>query len=469
MWKKWLSIDFVDENKFRLFLTKIFMMIGIVALTYFSLRGFIVLNYTLAYALLFFEVLLILCFIYIQIYQNHVFAGHSVSTLMLLLTIFLIYTGGENLTGPLWAYTVPVVSFATTGKRVGLIHTSILFLFMTVAFVLLPQYFPPYNFVFKLRLYISLLVNTLLLFFFEHSRSAIYRNMVRSQDEKIRLIDTIKNQNDELQEQKQSLQMLNYEIEQKNIFITDSIKYAQRIQTSVMPLEESFRSIFDQYFILNYPKNIISGDFYYLHQNNNFITFALGDCSGHGVPGAYLSLISLVFLDQIHKINPKLDITEKLNWIESQILQLLKIEQSEFNNDSIDISLCQIHPDEKILRISLVNQDMILQLDNGEIQTIYGQPFSLCDRQANELFTVQQFSFKHEFKLVLFTDGFADQLNQQSRKFSKKRFYKLIEQNIHHNFEQLKNTLVNEHKNWKGNTKQTDDICIIGLHYSLPV
>lgn len=426
-------------------------------------------NNTLAYALFVCELLLILFFIYIQTNQNHVVAGHSVSTLMLVLSIFLIYNGGENLTGPLWAYTVPIASFATTGKRVGLLHTFILFIYLTIAFIFLPQYFPPYDYTLKLRLFVSLLINTCLLFFFEHSRSAIYRNMVRSQEEKLRLIDTIKNQNEELVQQKQSLQKLNKEIEQKNIFITDSIKYAQRIQTSVMPREECFKIIFNQFFLINYPKNIISGDFYYLHRNDDFISFALGDCSGHGVPGAYLSLISLVFLDQIHKTNPKLDMTEKLNWVENQIMQLLKIEQSEFNNDSIDISLCQIHPKEKTLRISLANQDMILQIDNGEVQTLCGQPFSLCDRQKDEHFLVHQFSFEQEFRLVLFTDGFADQLNEHSRKFSKKRFYKLIEQNIHHNFESLKDTLVNEHKNWKGNTKQTDDICIIGVHYSLPV
>ncbi|MCX7862506.1 MAG: SpoIIE family protein phosphatase [Bacteroidales bacterium] len=465
MLPKWLTIDFEDENKFRLFLSKTFMIIGILAVSYFMFRAFYLHNIILGYGLLVVNVLLILFFIYVIKTSNHIVAGHSVSTLMLSLSLFLIYNGGENLTGPLWAYTVPISSFSTTGKKIGVIHVAILFVFLIFAFILFPQYFPPYDATFKLRLIVSLLINTMLIFFFEYSRSAIYSNMLRSREEKNRLIETISQQNTELNIQKQSLQKLYQEIEQKNIFITDSIKYARRIQASVMPQERCFEQLFSQHFILNSPKNIISGDFYYLHKNNDVISIAVGDCSGHGVPGAYLSLISLVFLDQIFKTHSETNNAEKLHLLESKIMELLKINFSEFNNDSIELSLCSIDTKNKIINCSLSNQDLILQIDDNAPMVICGQPFSLCDRQPDEIFTVQSFSFKEKVKMVLFTDGFADQLNEQSKKFSKAKMYKLIEHNIQNNFHELKQMLEYELVQWRKNTKQTDDICVIGINY----
>lgn len=250
-------------------------------------------------------------------------------------------------------------------------------------------------------------------------------------------------------------------IEEKNKDMLDSIQYAQRIQLALLPSRNNLQTLFPGSFLLFQPKDIVSGDFYWIFQNEDYRFAAVGDCTGHGVPGALMSVLGINLLNEIVENKGILDPAEILNELRSGIIAAFDKEgKSSEYKDGMDIS---------IVRISRKTNTYIAAAANNALYHISGQ--ELEERSANRQpvgyshnpkpFTQQEFSFQNGDLLILFTDGYADQFGgPKNKKFRYKPFKEMLLENQNGNLEHI---LSSGFSSWKGSSEQVDDLCVLGI------
>jgi len=247
--------------------------------------------------------------------------------------------------------------------------------------------------------------------------------------------------------------------------IKKSIEYAKRLQHAVLPNKYRFSSVFKDHFILFKPKDVVSGDFYWIYEKKQKTYIVAADCTGHGVPGGFLSMLGISFLNQI--IIRKRDIRphEIVNKLAILFAETIANYEDKISRDSMDISICLIHHDTNQLEYAGANNSLILIRDN----TL--QELSVDKRSLHKEFLTEHFSFSgkcidllpHD-KVYLFTDGFYDQFGEQNNKRISKRLFKslLLEHSNKPMAEQYEvfDTFFTQ---WKGTTEQIDDVLIIGF------
>jgi ligand-binding sensor domain-containing protein/serine phosphatase RsbU (regulator of sigma subunit) len=266
-------------------------------------------------------------------------------------------------------------------------------------------------------------------------------------------------------EQKKIVEEQKFVVEEKNKHITESINYAQRIQTAILPEHEYIKSLFNDYFIYYQPKEIVSGDFYWFGEKDDKIIFAAVDCTGHGVPGALMSMIGNTLLNEI--INGK-GITESdeiLNHLRNDIIIALKQKDApESQKDGMDIALCILDKKNKLLEFSGAHNS-VYHFRNDDFTELKGDMQAIgYEKREKQMFTKHKLQLQAGDMLYLFTDGFADQKGGPD----KKKFY-------YKPFRQLFATIKNEPMNrqqeilyvtfnsWKGDIEQIDDVMVIGI------
>jgi len=263
--------------------------------------------------------------------------------------------------------------------------------------------------------------------------------------------------------------------EQKNK-ITDSINYARKIQDSILPSDKFVKHHFPESFVLYKPKDIVSGDFYWVAcpptdadgNPNSKIFIAAADCTGHGVPGAFMSMIGKTILSEIvagKKIFNPADALQELN---RSIIESLNQDndKDDIQSDGMDITLCQVDYENKLIQIGCANH-IVFVVSGDTIEMIEGDMFSI-----GGLFTILQkprFS-NHEMKIdkdmsiYLFSDGYQDQFGgEKNQKFMLHRFKDLLFSIRNLPMEEQKNVLYEEHLKWRGNFRQIDDVLVIGI------
>ncbi|MCS7019291.1 MAG: tetratricopeptide repeat protein [Cytophagales bacterium] len=280
-----------------------------------------------------------------------------------------------------------------------------------------------------------------------------------------------KQSNDLLQKQKQEVERLYQELALKNNDITASINYAKRIQSAIIPSEENLRMFFPQSFVLLLPRDIVSGDFYFLEKvtdpdGKEKIVLAAADCTGHGVPGALMSMVGNDLLSQIvHErriTHPDLI----LNQLHQHLCRVLKIEDTD-NRDGMDIAVCTFDLANKQLEYAGAMSPLYIAR-NGEIMKINPDKKPVGGRLMGYTgsFTRCTFDIEGETMLYLASDGYQDQFGGvQNKKFMAKNFRQLL-QDIHtlpayQQKQKLESTLAH----WMsfGPQAQTDDILVIGI------
>lgn len=255
-------------------------------------------------------------------------------------------------------------------------------------------------------------------------------------------------------------------IEQKNQSITDSIQYASRIQSAVLPPVGFLTEWGLENFILYKPKDIVSGDFYWGIRKNNKIIVAAGDCTGHGVPGAFMSMLGHAFLDEIVNTGELTDAAAILNVLRDEIINTLKQKGTAGEaRDGMDISLI-------ILDLSAGKLDYAGA--NNPLYIVRGG--KMIKYQADRMpigihfisftpFINQKIEIKKGDYLYLFSDGFADQFGgPKGKKFMYKPFQDLLLRNHSQPMELQKEILDKTFENWKGDREQVDDVMVIGIH-----
>lgn len=255
------------------------------------------------------------------------------------------------------------------------------------------------------------------------------------------------------------------ELEKRNKNITDSINYAQRIQEALLPSEEYFRKYFKKSFILYLPKDIISGDFYWIGDKDQKIFVAAADSTGHGVPGALLSMMGHDMLDKAVNLDNLKHPSEILDLmsrgIENAFCREKKI--GAIVRDGIDIGLCIV--DRKVRKIEFSGALFSLFLiRNNRLIDIKGDRFTLGMIPPGKLYSNKVIELMEDDIIYLFSDGYVDQFGgAENRKFKYRRFRFLLTAIHNFSFEDQKSILEENIKTWMGSTPQVDDILVIGF------
>jgi serine phosphatase RsbU (regulator of sigma subunit) len=254
-------------------------------------------------------------------------------------------------------------------------------------------------------------------------------------------------------------------IEEKNRDITASINYASRIQRAMLPSPSDIKGFSSKSFVLYLPKDIVSGDFYWFSEVNHKIVLVAGDCTGHGVPGALMSMLGISFLEEI--VNER-EITESgqiLNELRKEVQRALHQKgASEEAKDGMDIALCVIDRSEKNIQYSgaynnlyLIRKGVLIEYQADRMPIGI---FALSDK----VFTSQNISFIPGDLIYMFSDGYADQFGGPNSKKFKYSFLKELLIKIHSlPLKEQKKRLESEFLKWKGDNPQTDDVLVIGM------
>jgi serine phosphatase RsbU (regulator of sigma subunit) len=251
-----------------------------------------------------------------------------------------------------------------------------------------------------------------------------------------------------------------------NKSITDSLNYAQRIQSALLPSEGYFRSHFRESFILYMPKDIIGGDFYWIGERNDKIFIVAADCTGHGVPGALMSMIGHDLLERIINVDDPDQRPSKVLGIMSKGLEKTFNREKNVGSkimDGMDIGLCVVDKKARKIEFSGALFSLYIIRDNRLID-LKGDRYTLGTLPPGKDYTNNEIDLKKDDMMYLFSDGYPDQFGgPENRKFMYRRFRYLLNTIHHFPVEEQKLILEENIKIWMGDNSQVDDILVMGF------
>lgn len=263
------------------------------------------------------------------------------------------------------------------------------------------------------------------------------------------------------------LETSNKRLEHQNKYINDSINYAARIQRAFLQNTQRTHEIIQDLFILDYPKDVLSGDFYWLHEAPNYTYIAVSDCTGHGVPGALLTVLGISQLNKIAEQTEEPSPSKVLTRLHKQMQHFTSNKQNQLCiSDGMDIGLCIWDKREKALRFSGAKRPL-LTYKNNTLTYIRGGRCSIGDVDFDDK-KLSDVTLKdcEESTFYLFTDGYPDQFGKNDKKLKLAPFRRIIEKHAHKPLFEQQAALSSELHEWKGNTTQTDDILMLGFNTS---
>ncbi|MCG8577309.1 MAG: tetratricopeptide repeat protein [Flavobacteriales bacterium] len=295
----------------------------------------------------------------------------------------------------------------------------------------------------------------------------------------------VKSQNEIISQKNDEVRHQKAELEEQHKEITDSIHYAERIQKALLSTEEEWNRISPQNTIFFRPKDVVSGDFYWAHHlvNENISVWAAADCTGHGVPGAFMSMLGIGFLNEIVVENKIASPSEILNQLRDKIIKALRQKDSiESQKDGMDIGLCVWNKNTNELEFCGANNPLWIIREQNQLKeqqdykiAFSNENFSLIELQANKMpvgfhtsknvpFIAQKIQLKPNDQIITFSDGYPDQFGGPKGKKLKYKAFKQTLLNLAsleppYYQEQLKRAF----DQWKGSFEQTDDVCVINI------
>ncbi len=307
--------------------------------------------------------------------------------------------------------------------------------------------------------------------------SSFYRRKERKIKEYNQLLEAkVKERTSEIQEQNRLIQNQNQEIysqyekiNHQNEEITGSIRYAGRIQKAALPNTDIQKKYISGYFNLFKPRDIVSGDFYWMSEAQNKLFIAAVDCTGHGVPGGFLSMLGISFLNEIvrelNKETEEIKAATVLNRLREKIIETLSQQGDEITRDGMDMALAVIDKEKMQLNFAGANNPAYI-MRSGNLKKIEADrmPIGYSNKLNNVNFSNKTINIKEGDLIYLFSDGFADQFGGKfGKKFNSRRFRELLQHIEKFPMEKQKKVAEAILNKWKGQNEQIDDILLIGI------
>ncbi len=258
------------------------------------------------------------------------------------------------------------------------------------------------------------------------------------------------------------------QIEQQRIDITDSIHYASRIQKALMLSPGELGKLFPSHFVLNKPKDIVSGDYYWVSKKQNKYIIAVADCTGHGVPGAFMSIMGINFLNEIVNKPEIPNANEILNELREHLINSLgQTGQRDEARDGMEMALCVVDVDKQMIQFSGAFRPLYL-ISEGQLKVFRGDRMPIGIYNEEEVgFTNKEVPYSENDIIYMFTDGYVDQIGGPNRKTFKTGKFKELLKEIHHKPLKEQGMIIREEVEiWRSGKEQIDDIMVLGVKLS---
>jgi serine phosphatase RsbU (regulator of sigma subunit) len=278
------------------------------------------------------------------------------------------------------------------------------------------------------------------------------------------LEEKVRERTEEMVRQKDEVERQSRKVVELYKNVTDSIRYAKRLQESILPLDQRISELLPGSFVLYRPKDIVSGDFYWVESVNGKTVFAAVDCTGHGVPGAFMSLVGHNGLNQVVKERGSTTPGEVLDQLNRIAFETLHKDRDQYVRDGMDMALCTYHPDSRVLEFAgancplyVVRGEEVLQFAPNKMPiggfALEGKPFK------GHVVQLQKGDAAY-----VFSDGYADQFGgPRGKKFLYRQFRELLVKITPETAERKKVMLTEAFNEWKGTHEQVDDILVMGM------
>lgn len=280
------------------------------------------------------------------------------------------------------------------------------------------------------------------------------------------LEEKVRQRTAEVVAQKEEIDKQKAQIEEYFVQVTDSIKYAKKIQEAILPPSTYVKKLLPESFIFYRPKDIVSGDFYWLGEANGKVFFAAVDCTGHGVPGAFMSIVGYNQLRQAIITTGGSNPAEILNHLNRGVTETLhQNDKDSTSKDGMDIAICALNYDTLELEYAGAFNPLYLLRDNEILQTKANKfPIGSFMKGKTEEFTNHKIQLVEGDQIFIFSDGYADQFGgPRGKKMMYRRFRELLVETSILPVEEQKNQLNSALKNWMKEEEQVDDILVIGV------
>jgi serine phosphatase RsbU (regulator of sigma subunit) len=485
----------IFQNVRRVTLINIFALSGIFYLSFYSVKMFYLNEPNLSLIYIFCICIIVSMMFYLRFKKAINFVSHILVAGLMGIELFFLFRNGSHLLnissyyifpGIYWYYIFPPFSIFLMGRKVGALYNLVLISFTIIFFSFSVFDNNLYDLEFKVRFLSVYSAIFFFAFFFEYIRSITFQAFQITQEKKIKLLSRVSLQKDELVKKSVELSWMTEEIrvqmeylddmskeisEQRDLLlqqkqnITDSILYASYIQKALLPNESLIKNYFNDHFILYKPRDIIGGDFYYLKKIENTFIFAVADCTGHGVPGALLSMLGIAFLTEI---THQREITETrivLSEVRERIKSALDQNYVKYEaRGGMDIALCALNLDNHMLQFSGINLPIYI-IRESELITLKSNKMPVgIILNDNVEFLQTDFQLIKGDTIYLFSDGYEDQFGgEANRKFMTKSFQELLLKISPKKMSEQKTILKQTLNDWMGTNNQTDDILVVGL------
>ncbi|MEM8940172.1 MAG: SpoIIE family protein phosphatase [Bacteroidota bacterium] len=280
--------------------------------------------------------------------------------------------------------------------------------------------------------------------------------------------------NKKLHEQKSQIEIQKNQLEYVSSQIRDSISYAERIQRATLPPITTLQSVFPESFVMYEPKDIIGGDFYWFERvrkgNNEFMVIACGDCTGHGVPGAIMSIMGSNQLTNIVYYQNYIDPKKIISRLDKVIKFELQSDNHESNRDGMEIGICVIDLDTLKMEYAGAGIPLRVVKHNTKKLEIYKSPRQMVggmegdEQEVHSHLKKDVVQLDSQDRIFLSSDGFQDQFGgPNDKKFLSRNFNKLLEETTKHPISDQRDLVQQKFYEWSKNTSQTDDVCVLGF------
>ena len=245
----------------------------------------------------------------------------------------------------------------------------------------------------------------------------------------------------------------------------ESIRYAGSLQRSILPNERVFKNCFKDAFVLFEPKDVVSGDFYWIYQHQDEVYFAVGDCTGHGVPGALVNIAGNTILRQIIRQEGISEPGKIMQLLDAELVSLFNENLSEGNTrDGMDIVFCKFNLKQMRGSFCGAGRPLLLVRDGQLVEFKKGPDAIGYSSILEKEFETFYFDLQEGDEFYLFSDGYTDQFGGDNvKKFNRKRFRNLLTSLTGMSCDKQKKELEFSYENWKGKQEQIDDVCVIGV------